>query len=121
MPCPDCNTGDPPTLPSATRLEDLIDRAIEADLGDLDFDEFDDPPPGPPLSPQDIEAARTKLAQWQHPDAFKFEVDALCARCLSKDWFNRPRLKFLHDTFVLARFAKHCRVDEVRLADPSEQ
>jgi hypothetical protein len=38
-------------------------------------------------------------------------------RCASKDWFNRPRLKFLHDAFVLARFAWHQRVDRAFTPD----
>jgi hypothetical protein len=101
-------------------IEDWIDKAIDADPVELDIDEFDEPS-GPPLSPEEIEAARLSLARWQIPDAFKAEVDALCARCVSKNWFNRPQLKFLHDAFVLARFARHRRVDEVRLAEPSAQ
>ena len=87
---------------------------------ELDIDEFDEPS-GPPLPPEEIEAARVSLARWQSPDAFKASVDALCARCVSKDWFNRPQLKFLHDAFVLARFARHQRVDVVCLAESSAQ
>jgi hypothetical protein len=101
-------------------LDDWIDEAIEADPVELDIDEFDEPS-GSPLSPEEIEAARVSLAQWQSPDVFKTAVDALCARCVSKDWFNRPQLKFLHDAFVLARFARHQHVDEVRLTELSAQ
>jgi hypothetical protein len=101
-------------------IDDWIDRAVEADPVDMDIDEFDGPS-GPPLSPEEIEAARMSLAEWQRPGVFKVAVDALCARCVSKDWFTRPELKFLHDAFVLARFALHRGVDEVRLAPPSAQ
>jgi hypothetical protein len=101
-------------------IDDWMDKAIEADLVELDIDEFDGPS-GPPLSHEDIEVARVRLARWQGPDAFKAAVDALCARCVSKDWFNRSQLKFLHDAFVLARFARHQHMDEVCLAEPSAQ
>jgi hypothetical protein len=100
--------------------DDWIDKAIDADPIELNIDELDEPS-GPPLSVEEIEAARVSLAQWQSSDAFKDAVDALSARCVSKDWFNRPQLKFLHDAFVLARFARHQRVDKVRLAEPSAQ
>src|ERR1700690_4265613 len=96
-------------------MDGWIRRAIEADPVDLDVDEFDGHS-GPLLSPEEIEAARANLAHWQSHDAFKATIDALCGRCVSKDWFNRPQLKFLHDAFVLARFARHRRVDEVRLS-----
>ena len=69
-------------------IDDWMDKAIEADLVELDIDEFDGHS-GPPLSHEDIEVARVRLARWQGPDAFKAAVDALCARCVSKDWFNR--------------------------------
>ena len=101
-------------------IDDMINRAIEADPIDLDIDELGQPS-GPPLSVQEIDAARVTLAQWQSPSVFKPAVDALCARCASKDWFNRPQLKFLHDAFVLARFARHRRAEDVRLAELSAQ
>lgn len=100
--------------------DDWIDAAIDADPVELDIDEYDEPR-GPPLSPEEIKAARVILARWQSPDAFKALVDPLCARCASRDWFNRPQLKFLHDAFVLARFARRQCVDEVCLAEPSAQ
>jgi hypothetical protein len=101
-------------------IDDWIEEAIEADPVELHVDDFDGHS-GPPLNPEEIEAARVSLARWQSHDAFKAAIDALCARCVSKDWFNRPQLKFLHDGFVLARFARHQRVDEVRLAEASAQ
>jgi hypothetical protein len=101
-------------------IDDWIDKAIAADPVELDIDEFD-APSGPPLLPEEIPAAWMGLARSQAPNVFKANVDALCARCASRDWFNRPQLKFLHDAFVLARFARHQRVDDVRLAEPSAQ
>jgi hypothetical protein len=101
-------------------IDDWIDEVIDADPVELDVDEIEGPF-GPPLTVEETEGARVSLAQWQSPDAFKAAVDALCARCTSKDWFNRPQLKFLHDAFVLARFARHQRVDHVRLAERSVQ
>jgi hypothetical protein len=103
-------------------IDDWIDKAIEA-AGPLELDDVDEftGASGPPLSPDEIEAARVNLTRWQNPGAFKVEVDALCARCASKDWFNRPELKFLHDAFVLARFAVRSQVNEVRLAQASAQ
>lgn len=97
-----------------------INKAIEADPVEIDIDEFDEPS-GPLLSSEEIEPAQMSLARWQSPDAFKVEVDRLCACCASKDWFSRPQLKFLHDALVLARFARRRRVDEVRLAERSAQ
>jgi hypothetical protein len=101
-------------------INDWIDKAVEADTVEFDIDEFNEPS-GPPLSPEEIEAARVSLTRWQDPGAFKVEVDALCRRCASNDWFNRPQLKFLHDAFVLSRFAVQSRVNEVRLAQASAQ
>jgi len=54
-------------------------------------------------------------------DVFKHAVDALCTRCVSRDWFKRPQLKVLHDAFVLARFAQRCKVDHVHLAKSAAQ
>src|SRR5262249_50921804 len=78
MLCPDCGSESHPNLPPGFTVDDeWIDKAIEADPVDIVIDEFDDTPSGPPLSPQDIAAARIKLAQWHHPDTFKFEVGTL--------------------------------------------
>jgi hypothetical protein len=102
--------------------EEWIDKALEADPLDLDLDEIDEPLAStPPLSARDIAEARLSLARWHNPAEFKVETDALCARCKSRDWFNNPHLKFLHDAFVLARFAHRKSVDSVRLAESSEQ
>jgi hypothetical protein len=101
-------------------IDDWIDKVIEADPLELDIDEFDEPL-GPPLSLAEIEAARGSLAQWQSPDGFKAATDALASRCHARDWFNNSHLKFLHDAFVLARFARRLQVDGVRLGGQSEQ
>jgi hypothetical protein len=97
-------------------IDEWIDKAVESDPSELDIDDLDESH-GPPLSTAEIESARHVLSCLHDPVAFKTSVDALCARCNSKDWFNRPQLKFLHDAFVLARFAQRRKVDEVRLAE----
>src|SRR5688572_7764766 len=101
-------------------MDEWIDKAVEADLRALDVDDLDDDldlPSEPPLTSSEVEAARLALAQWAAPQAFKGVVGEFCARCISRDWFNRPQLKFLHDAFVLARFALRRKVDQVRLAE----
>jgi hypothetical protein len=100
--------------------DERIDKAIEVTLNEPNADEFDEPS-GPPLSGEEIEAAKTKLTQWQSPDVFKAAVDTYCARCTSRDWFSRPELKFLHEAFVLARFALQIPASGVRMAEPSAQ
>jgi hypothetical protein len=85
------------------------------------IDDEEDGRPGPPLSKDEIRQAWERLAKWQSPDAFQSDVAALCKRCNSSDWFNRPRLKFLHDAFVLAEFVGHRPVDQVRLTAPLER
>jgi hypothetical protein len=91
--------------------------------GDAPFADFEftDEETGPPLSKTEITRARESLAQWQSPAVFRRAVEALCKRCTSADWFNRPDLKFLHDAFVIASLVHHRSVDQVRLAVPSDQ
>jgi hypothetical protein len=101
-------------------LDDLIDMALEAEPLEFEIDDFDTPT-GPPLTDDEIQQARQTLAQAQAPGIFKAITDALCARCDSKDWFNNPHLKFLHDAFVLARFARAQEAESVYLSGPSEQ
>jgi hypothetical protein len=76
---------------------------------------------GQPLTIEEIKQAGQVLARWHAPDAFKSVTEAFCSRCVSKDWFNKPQLKFLHDAFVLACFAQNQGVAAVRLAEPLEQ
>jgi hypothetical protein len=101
-------------------IDEWIDQACEVDQPELEIDEFGERT-GPPLTPEDLAQARGALARWQSPDVFKAATDALCARCDSRDWFNRPQLKFLHDAFILARFARAEDVESVCLAGPSEE
>jgi hypothetical protein len=89
---------------SRAPIDERINEEIGADSTEVDIDEFDGPS-GPPLSVEELGAARASLAQWQKPAAFKVSVGGFSARCTSKDWFSRPELKFLHEAFVLARFA----------------
>jgi hypothetical protein len=101
-------------------IDKMIDEMGEHDLEATDLDEID-APDGPPLTPEEIQDTRKALSCWQSPDDFKAVTDAACVRCVSNDWFNIPKLKFLHDAFVLARFARKQKVDGVRLAEPAEQ
>jgi hypothetical protein len=96
--------------------EDWMDKQNEAEPNP---DEFVDEALGPPLSREDIEAAKKALAEWKTPDAFQAEVDALCRRCRPENWVSNDR-KFLHEAYVLARFATLRRVDSVRLARRAE-
>jgi hypothetical protein len=101
-------------------LDEMIDKMCQADPIELELDE-DDEPAGPPLAPDELVEARQVLARWQTPGAFKATAGAFSSRCRSKDWFNDPRLKFLHDAFVLARFALTEKAERVRLTEQSEQ
>jgi hypothetical protein len=101
-------------------LDEWIDRACEANPLPP-FDEEDEPPRGPPLDKMEIKAACCGLATWQMPDVFANVTQALSSRCSSGDWFSRPDLKFLHDAYVLAKFASLWPVGSVRLAGASEQ
>jgi hypothetical protein len=101
--------------------DDWIDKACEADplpIEDIGDDESADV--GPPLTSEEIESARARLALWQAAQIFRDDVKALNRRCLSWDFFLNPHLKFLHDGDVLADFANLRCVDQVRLAAPKE-
>jgi hypothetical protein len=103
-------------------VDDWIDQLLAADPLTLeDFDDGDDEPVGPPPTESELDAAQQLLVQWQLPDDFSNTTLAMCKRCLSRDYFNRPRLKFLHDAYVLAKFARLKGADSVRLATPSDQ
>jgi hypothetical protein len=73
------------------------------------------------LSADERRDAQLRLAAFQAPAAFAALTNALCDRCGSEDWFNRPYLKFLHDAYVLAEFVTLAPVESVRLAGASEQ
>jgi hypothetical protein len=94
-------------------IDDWIEKANEADRAEPDIDKVDGPL-GPPLSPEEIEAARVSLARWQSPDVFKAAIDTLGPRCGSKNWFNRPQLKFL--TMPLCSPASHDTSAQMRCA-----
>jgi hypothetical protein len=83
--------------------------------------EFDDAESGPPLSAAEVDAVRANLARWRSPLDFRRAVHKLHKRCRSEEIFNNPRLNFLLDAWALAEFVRYRAVDEVRLADPSEQ
>lgn len=101
--------------------EDWLDKLLEADQLTSDIDDDDDEPVGPPPPERELDAAQQLLVQWQSPDDFSNTTLAMCKRCRSGDYFNRPRLKFLHDAYVLAEFARLKASDSVRLAAPSDQ
>jgi hypothetical protein len=105
-------------------LDKLIDAACD-DGWDPGADgwgpsEFDDLESGPPLSAEELNSARTDLARWRSPADFRLAVYRLHKRCRSWE-FKGPERKFLLDAWTLAEFIRHKSVDQVRLADPSEQ
>jgi hypothetical protein len=82
--------------------------------------EFDDSETGPSLSADELKSARADLARWRSPADFRLAVHRLHKRC--RPWeFRGPERKFLLDAWTLAEFVRHKSVDQVRLADPSEQ
>jgi hypothetical protein len=104
----------------------LFDEVCEADplpddLDDDNDDHDDDTSAiGPPLSPEEIQAARVRLSRWQCAEAFRADTEALRERCARQDYFLQSRLKFLHNAHVLAKFARLQSVDQVRLAGHDE-
>jgi hypothetical protein len=88
-------------------------------VDDLD-DEESGAASGPPLTPEEIDAARDRLAKWQSVGAFGGDGKALRARCAPPDFFLQSRLKFLHDAYVLGKFADKVGADEVCLAPKNE-
>jgi hypothetical protein len=61
------------------------------------------------------------LADWQSPGVFRSRVEHFVSQCSSRDFFNDPKLKFLHDAWTLAELVRHKRVAEVRLARQGER
>ena len=82
--------------------------------------EFDDLETGPPLSIDELKTARADLARWRSPADFRLAVQRLHKRCRSWE-FKGPERTFLLDAWTLAEFVGHKSVDQVRLADASEQ
>jgi hypothetical protein len=111
-------------VPEQDKLDKLIDAACE-DGWDPAVDgwapsEFDDLETGPPLSADELKDARADLARWRTPSDFWLAVHRLHKRCRSWE-FRGPDRKFLLDAWTLAELVRHKPVDQVRLADPSEQ
>jgi hypothetical protein len=103
-------------------IDDWLDKALEADpLPIGDDDDNDSELRGPPLDDSELDAGQLILTQWQSPQEFSKATLAMCKRCPSRNYFNRPRLKFLHDAYVLAEFAMLREPESVRLAAPSDQ
>jgi hypothetical protein len=105
-------------------LDKLIDAACD-DGWDPAADgwgpsEFDDVETGPSLSANELTSARADLTRWRSPADFRLAVHRLHKRCRSWE-FKGPERKFLLDAWTLAEFVRHKSVDQVRLADPSEQ
>jgi hypothetical protein len=102
----------------ADEFDAWIDKVCEADPLTI---EKEDEPRGPPLTDSDLDTGLALLIQWQTPQTFAGTRAAMCRRCGSSDYFNRPRLKLLHDAYVLADFAQLKEVEAVRLANPADQ
>jgi hypothetical protein len=100
-------------------LDEWIDKDCEADLLPIDIDD-DDEPVGPPLTLEEIDSGRVRLARWQSAEAFSGDAKSLCSRCRSADYFLQPQLKFLQDAYVLAKFARLRDAERVRLAGRNE-
>jgi hypothetical protein len=101
-------------------LDNWIDKACEADPLPLEVEE-PEREHGPPLTDSELHFAEDILSKWQTPLDFASATKSLHARCGSKDWFNDPHLKFLHDAYVLAEFVRLTKVESLRLANRSEQ
>jgi hypothetical protein len=97
-------------------VDDWIDQLLEANPLTIYIDDDVEEPVGPPPTESELDAAQHLLVLWQSLDDFSNTTLAMCRRCLSADYFNRPRLKFLHDAYVLAKFARLQGADSVRLA-----
>jgi len=97
--------------------DEWIDEVCEADQlpDDLDLEDEEPSPAGPPLTLEEIDAACAGLAKWQSVGAFRSAEKTLRNRCPGADFFLRSRLKFLHDAYVLAKFATKIGAEEVRL------
>jgi hypothetical protein len=67
------------------------------------------------------QAALEVLTIWQRPGKFRTNVERLVSRCSSRDFFNDPKLKFLHDAWTLSELVRHKRVAEVRLAPQDDR
>jgi hypothetical protein len=102
-------------------LDDWIENALRADP--LPIMEVDDSQAvqGPPLTESEIISAKNNLSKWQAPADFVAATKSLCVRCKSEHWFNDPKLKILHDAYVLAEFVRLMEFKSVRLGNQFEQ
>jgi hypothetical protein len=101
-------------------LDDWIHRALVADPLPMEVDESPIER-GPPFSDAELIAARDSLSKWQTPASFIAATESFCKRFRSEEWFKRPQVKFLHDAYVLAEFARFTKVEGVCLAHRSDQ
>lgn len=99
--------------------DEWIDKVLAGDP--LLIEEEEEEPIGPPLSDSELDAGQRLLIKWQSPQNFSDTTNALCSRCKSAAYFNQPQLKYLHDAYVLAKFARLQKAESVRLAAPSDQ
>jgi hypothetical protein len=102
--------------------DEWIDEVCEADPPTDDLDLEDDPvPKGPPPTREEIDAACAELTRWQSASAFQSIEKPIRLRNADSDFFLQPQLKFLHDAYVLAKFAARIGADQVRIANRRDQ
>jgi len=102
--------------------DEWIDKACAADPLFDDLDIADEPfPAGPSPTQEEIDAACAELTRWQSPDAFHNIERPLRLRSTGPDFFLQPQLKFLHEAYVIAKFAAKVGADQVRLAERRDQ
>lgn len=103
--------------------DEWIDDVCEADplTDDLDLEDDEHVPEGLPPTQEEIDAGYVELVRWQSARAFQKIEKPLRLRNADHDFFLQPQLKFLHDAYVLAKFAAKIGADQVRLADRRDQ
>jgi hypothetical protein len=109
------------TLLSRSVADDFPDEVREAVSDDLDLEDDESVPADPSPTPEEIDAACAELSKWQPVGAFQRVEKPFRLRNANPDFFLRPGLKFLHDAYVLAKFAAKIGADQVRLADRRDQ
>jgi hypothetical protein len=83
--------------------------------------EIDDNEDVAPLAGNELTKSADDLARWRTSVDFREVVHRLCKRARSSRFFNDPQYVFLRDAWVIAEFVHHQPVDQVRLANRSEQ
>ncbi|NOJ48101.1 hypothetical protein [Bradyrhizobium archetypum] len=99
--------------------DEWIDKVLAGDP--FPIEEEEDEPIGRLLSDSELDAGQRLVIEWQSPQNFSDITNALCSRCKSAAFFNQPKLKYLHDAYVLAKFARLQNAESVRLAAASDQ